>query len=254
MARLSRPAQQPGNNDLPGRSVAVAAVAKTSSKPSSVVGDDHAGSGTDDATLAAEVGGEQEKSTDEAPAIAAVSVVVGAAPSASSPSAEGPSVTTTPVTPVTAAPPVDGSASTAVNAPEHASNLSGISALKPKLLEDAVNAAAEGRGRDGNNSPESLPREQAAATVPRSAWLRVLRQAGSLRRKAMASDALRPILTDGDFTKVRCRWRKRFAPQKQRRKGTTLNWLSARLVLSTNTRPSYGRLERIRPNTFNSLT
>lgn len=38
--------------------------------------------------------------------------------------------------------------------------------------------------------------------VPRAEVLRVLRRQGSLRRTAMASDAIRPILTDRNFTKV----------------------------------------------------
>lgn len=48
----------------------------------------------------------------------------------------------------------------------------------------------------------SVRSEEAVLSVPRSELLRALRQSGLLRRKAMTSDAVRPILCDRDFTEV----------------------------------------------------
>lgn len=48
----------------------------------------------------------------------------------------------------------------------------------------------------------SIRSEEAVLSVPRSELLRALRQSGLLRRKAMTSDAVRPILCDRDFTEV----------------------------------------------------
>lgn len=90
--------------------------------------------------------------------------------------------------------------------------------LKLKTIEEGGNnnhieeqeedIGNRGRGKGGveetnkNCDPAPSQKEEAVLSVRRSDWLLVLRQPGALRRKAMASDAVRPILTDGDFTKV----------------------------------------------------
>ncbi|CAM9362061.1 unnamed protein product, partial [Scytosiphon promiscuus] len=57
-----------------------------------------------------------------------------------------------------------------------------------------------GQKRAGDAGPE-VEERHVREEVPRAEVLRVLRRQGSLRRTAMASDAIRPILTDRNFTK-----------------------------------------------------
>ena len=54
-----------------------------------------------------------------------------------------------------------------------------------------------------DDNQNSVRKEEVVSSVPRSELLRALRQSGLLRRKAMTSDAVRPILCDRDFTEVR---------------------------------------------------
>lgn len=56
-------------------------------------------------------------------------------------------------------------------------------------------------GEEGDDRNPVLKAE-VVLSVPRSELLRALRQSGLLRRKAMTSDAVRPILCDRDFTEV----------------------------------------------------
>lgn len=53
-----------------------------------------------------------------------------------------------------------------------------------------------------DDNQKSVRNEEVVLSVPRSELLRALRQSGLLRRKAMTSDAVRPILCDRDFTEV----------------------------------------------------
>lgn len=70
--------------------------------------------------------------------------------------------------------------------------------------ENANERKTEPRGNEEIRRESSRRGEHAigVASVPRAEVLRMLRKQGHLRQKAMASDALRPILIDQHFTKV----------------------------------------------------
>lgn len=71
-------------------------------------------------------------------------------------------------------------------------------ATTPSKTEQNTGQTGEGeekeRGTKRDGSSERM--------IPRVEVLRILRQQGALRRAALESDALRPVVTDGNFTKV----------------------------------------------------
>ncbi|CAM9461013.1 unnamed protein product [Pylaiella littoralis] len=80
---------------------------------------------------------------------------------------------------------------------------------KPGTRGREERGRAEGRGEEAEGRRASSSRQhgdQASAadvdrSIPKTALLKILRKEGALRRKVMASDAVRPILADQDFTK-----------------------------------------------------
>ena len=73
----------------------------------------------------------------------------------------------------------------------------GDTRLSP-LNDDDKRCEKEGGGENRN----PVLKAETVLSVPRSEIVQELRQSGLLRRKAMTSDALRPILCDRDFTEV----------------------------------------------------
>lgn len=71
--------------------------------------------------------------------------------------------------------------------------------------ENANERKTESREKEETRRESCRQHEHAigVASVPRAEVLRMVRKQGHLRQKAMASDALRPILIDQHFTKVR---------------------------------------------------
>ncbi|CAM9350037.1 unnamed protein product [Ectocarpus fasciculatus] len=127
---------------------------------------------------------------------------------------------------VTAAPPATTPAAAEVSPAEQGDPSAAAEDSEQSLPEREVGGratadttvAGEGRvlGTENVNERKTESREKAetrrsssrqderaidVASVPRAEVLRMLRKQGHLRQKAMASDALRPILTDQHFTK-----------------------------------------------------
>lgn len=86
---------------------------------------------------------------------------------------------------------------------------------KPPLVDinPLVEVAAAVAAEDGvvkvpaglphpSEADDTLRPQNGPATISRTGMMRILRQEGTLKRKALASDALRPILTDRKFTEV----------------------------------------------------
>eukprot|EP00903_Cladosiphon_okamuranus_P020324 g18647.t1 len=67
---------------------------------------------------------------------------------------------------------------------------------------EGTRRVSSGRDFRAAQEEEEEEEEAVATSLPRSGLLRLLRKPGTLRRKVMASDAVRPILTDRDFTKA----------------------------------------------------
>lgn len=69
-------------------------------------------------------------------------------------------------------------------------------------LKDEGGFGKRGMSKDASLTLKHLPNDEAPVSIPKEAWLDILRHPGALQRKAMNSKAVRPILNDEDFTKV----------------------------------------------------
>lgn len=78
----------------------------------------------------------------------------------------------------------------------------GEGAAQGEEKNEATRQALSSRDARGAEKEQQEEEEQAVSSIPRAGLLRLLRKPGDLRRKVMASDAVRPILTDRDFTEV----------------------------------------------------
>lgn len=105
---------------------------------------------------------------------------------------------------------IDGPTPPTVDPPEHPAVVQGVDGG-----DGSDNAGGEGGhggggggggvrgGNEDGNKRKPSAREHAPPSIARSELLRLLGQQGALKRRAMESDAVRPVLMDRDFTRVR---------------------------------------------------